>query len=73
VGGLPAFVLYAGIAPGLIGEAQINFIVPANVPPGPQPVMVTVGGVSSPPVTLTVQAAVITSSIQNLAEEKGSK
>jgi uncharacterized protein (TIGR03437 family) len=73
VGSLPAFVLYAGIAPGLIGEAQINFIVPANVPPGPQPVIVTVGGVSSPPVTLTVQVPVITSSIQSLAEEKGSK
>jgi uncharacterized protein (TIGR03437 family) len=55
VGGIPAFVQYAAISPGLIGVAQVNFLVPANVPTGPQPVVVTVNGVASPPVNLAVQ------------------
>ena len=55
VGGVPAFVQYGGLAPGLIGTAQVNFIVPLTVPAGVAPVVVTVGGVSSPPVNLTVQ------------------
>jgi hypothetical protein len=33
---------------------QVTFVVPA-VSLGPQPVIVTVGGVASPPATLTVQ------------------
>jgi uncharacterized protein (TIGR03437 family) len=55
VGGVPAFVQVAVLAPSLIGTAQITFIVPAGVAPGPQPVVVAVGKASSPPVTLTVQ------------------
>ena len=55
VGGVPAFVQYGGLAPGLIGTVQVTFIVPPNVPAGVQPVVVTGGGVSSPPVNLTVQ------------------
>ena len=54
VGGAPAFLQFAGIAPGLVGVAQVNFTVPLSIPPGPQPVVVTVGGVSSPPVNLMV-------------------
>jgi uncharacterized protein (TIGR03437 family) len=34
---------------------QINFTVPSNAPTGPQPVVVTAGGVSSVAETLTVQ------------------
>jgi len=56
VGGVPAFVQYGGLAPGLIGTTQVNFLVPPTVSPGVQPVVVTVGGVSSPPVNLTVLA-----------------
>jgi uncharacterized protein (TIGR03437 family) len=55
VGGIPAFIQFAGIPVGLIGTAQLNLILPASVPSGKQPVIVTVNGVSSPPVTLTVQ------------------
>jgi uncharacterized protein (TIGR03437 family) len=55
VGGVPAFLQFVGIGPSLVGAAQVNFTVPASVPPGPQPVVVTVGGVASPPVNLTVQ------------------
>lgn len=56
IGGVQAFLQYGGLAPGLIGTAQVNFIVPTSVPAGVQPVVVTVGGVSSLPVNLTVQA-----------------
>src|SRR5262249_1886086 len=55
VGGLPALMQFAAIPPGLIGVAQINFVVPANVAAGVQPVVVTVGGVASAPVSITVQ------------------
>jgi uncharacterized protein (TIGR03437 family) len=48
--------LFAGIPTGLVGMTQIDFAVPANAPLGPQPVVVTVGSVSAPPVTLTVLA-----------------
>jgi uncharacterized protein (TIGR03437 family) len=54
VGGVPATVSFAGIPSGLVGVSQIDFTVPAAVPPGPQPVVVTVGSVSAPAVTLTI-------------------
>ena len=55
VGGVPATVLFVGIIPGVAGEMQLNFQVP-TVPAGALPVVVTVGGNSSPPVSLTVTA-----------------
>jgi len=48
--------LFYGIPSGFVGVTQINFTVPANAPLGPQPVVVTVGGVQSNAVTLTVTA-----------------
>ncbi len=54
VGGIPAFVQFVGLGPGKIGTTQINFIVPQNVPLGPQQVVVTIGGISSPPATIDV-------------------
>jgi uncharacterized protein (TIGR03437 family) len=54
VGGVPAEVVFAG-NPWLVGVTQVNFAVPANAPMGAQPVVVTVGGVSSAPAMLTVQ------------------
>jgi len=59
VGGVPAFVQFAGIPPGLIGTIQVNVIVPASVSVGNQPVVVTVGGVSSPAVNLMVTAGAL--------------
>jgi uncharacterized protein (TIGR03437 family) len=56
VGGVPAFIQFYGLPSGLVGVSQVNFIVPGSIKPGIQPVVVTVGGVSSPPVNLTVQA-----------------
>jgi uncharacterized protein (TIGR03437 family) len=57
VGGVPAFVQFAGTASSLIGITQVNIVVPASVPVGNQPVVVTVGGAASPPVNLVVQPA----------------
>jgi uncharacterized protein (TIGR03437 family) len=54
VGGVPALLQFAGLAPGNIGATQVNFYVPASLS-GPQPVVVTVGGASSPPVNVTVK------------------
>ena len=54
VGGVPAAIDFAGVPGGLVGTTQINFTVPANAALGPQPVVVTVGGVASPPVNLTI-------------------
>ena len=55
VGGVPANIQFAGIPRGLVGVTQINFTVPPTAPLGNQPVVVTVGGVPSAPVILTVQ------------------
>jgi len=56
VGGIQAPVVFRGIIPGTAGVTQVNFTIPANTPTGIRPVVVTVGGVSSPPVNLTVNA-----------------
>jgi len=54
VGGVAAPLYFAGIPRGLVGVTQVNFTIPANAPLGKQPLVVTVGGVASPPVYLTV-------------------
>jgi uncharacterized protein (TIGR03437 family) len=56
VGGLPAQVFYAGIAPGLVqGVMQINVAVPSAVVPGPSvPVVVTVDNAISNTVTIAI-------------------
>jgi len=56
VGGVPAFLQFLGLAPNLIGTTQVNFLVPATLAPGPQPIVVTIGGASSPPVNMTIGA-----------------
>jgi uncharacterized protein (TIGR03437 family) len=55
VGGVPAFVQTAAAAPGKVGVLQVNFIVQASTPTGAQPVVVTIGGVESRAVGVTVQ------------------
>ena len=59
VGGkpVPLPLQFNAITVGLVGVVQINFIVPAGVPAGRQPVVVTIGGAPSPTVYLTVAAA----------------
>ena len=57
VAGEPATIVFDGIVPGFIGVTQVNFKIPSDVATGVQPLVVTVGGVSSAPVNLTVTAA----------------
>jgi uncharacterized protein (TIGR03437 family) len=55
IGGVPApQVNFSGLTPTAIGLYQINVVVPANVPTGVQPVIVTIGGVASDPVNLPI-------------------
>ena len=46
---------FIGIPSWGVGVTQINFTIPSNAPTGPQPVVVTVGGVPSNAATITVQ------------------
>ena len=55
IGGQDATVTFAGLAPELAGLMQVNLLLPA-VPPGDQPLVVTVGGVPSNTVTVSVGA-----------------
>lgn len=55
IGGVNASVAYAGLAPGFVGLYQVNAEVPAGLPSGNQPVVITVGGVSSSIALLPVQ------------------
>jgi len=54
VGGTPATVQFIGITPGLAGVVQVNFVVPTSIGTGVQPVMVSLGGVSSPAAMITI-------------------
>jgi uncharacterized protein (TIGR03437 family) len=54
IGGVPAIIAFIGIPSGLVGVTQINYTVPAGVPAGLQPVVVTVGGAASPAANLTI-------------------
>jgi uncharacterized protein (TIGR03437 family) len=54
VGGVPAIVQSDGLAVLTAGTTQVNFYVPASLSAGSQPVVVTVGGVASPAVNVTV-------------------
>jgi uncharacterized protein (TIGR03437 family) len=56
IGGKAAAVAFAGLAPGFTGLYQINVVVPGGVTPGSAvPVVITVAGQSSVPVTIAVQ------------------
>jgi uncharacterized protein (TIGR03437 family) len=46
LGGMPAKVLFAGMAPGFVGLVQLNFEVP-TLAPGEYPIQVTIGKVQS--------------------------
>ena len=53
VGGSPAVVQFAGMAPGSVGLVQINFVTP-NISPGDYPMQVTIGSAASNQPLLTV-------------------
>jgi len=54
VGGVDAATSYVGVPSWSVGVLQINFTVPLTAAPGPQLVVVSVGGVASAGATLTV-------------------
>ncbi len=55
VGRASAPIQFVGIPPELVGVVQINFAVPSGLASGAQTVVVSIGGVSSVPATLTIQ------------------
>ena len=55
IGGVPALLQFAGLSPGTLGTTQVNFYIPANAKAGPQAVVVTINGVASPPLNMTVK------------------
>jgi uncharacterized protein (TIGR03437 family) len=56
IGGAEAVVLFSGLAPGSVGEYQVNALVPAQSSKGEAvPVVIAIGGVSSNVVTMAVQ------------------
>ncbi|MGC9947192.1 MAG: hypothetical protein ABSF64_12555 [Bryobacteraceae bacterium] len=57
VGGVPATVIFAGLAPGFVGEYQVNALVPAAAPMGNSvPVAISMDGAASNTVTIAVGA-----------------
>ena len=44
IGGRPAQVLFAGLAPGYVGLMQANLLIPNDAPAGAQPVVLTIRG-----------------------------
>jgi len=48
IGNVPAQVLFSGLTPGTAGVYQINLVVPSGVPAGTAPLVVNIGGESSP-------------------------
>ena len=56
IGGRTATILFAGLTPGFAGLYQVNATVPEGVAPtGQVPVVLTVAGQQSPPVTIAVR------------------
>jgi uncharacterized protein (TIGR03437 family) len=53
IGGQPAAIYFAGLAPGLIGVLQMNILIP-DVAPGDQPFEVTIGGVAAAITVLSI-------------------
>jgi len=56
IGGVPAQVAWSGLAPGAVGEYQVNVFVPANIPTGNAvPLILSIEGVASNTVEIPVQ------------------
>lgn len=55
VGGVPATVLYSGLAPGFVGLYQINIQVPDNAPSGNASLVLSMGGTETAPMAIPVR------------------
>jgi uncharacterized protein (TIGR03437 family) len=54
VGGVQVFLQSVTLVGGQFGTVQVSLIVPASLTAGVYPVVVTIGGVASPPAKLTI-------------------
>ena len=55
IGGQPASVAFAGLAPGFAGLYQVNVAVPAGITGDSVPIVLTVANASSPAVTVAIR------------------
>jgi minor extracellular serine protease Vpr len=55
IGSQRADVLFSGMTPGTVGLYQVNARIPANAASGPQPVVITINGIASKPVSIPVE------------------
>jgi uncharacterized protein (TIGR03437 family) len=55
IGGVSAPVQFAGLTPGFTGLYQVNLTIPTVAPSDTAPLVLTVGGQASQPVTLAVK------------------
>jgi len=55
IGGQPASVVFAGLAPGFVGLMQMNIVVPAALAPGTYPLAITVDGQAANTATVTIR------------------
>jgi len=55
VGGQPAKIAFAGLAPGFVGLLQMNLVIP-DIASGEQPLQVSIGGIAANPTVLSVKA-----------------
>ena len=54
IGGQPATVLFAGLAPGYAGLYQVNLVVP-QIAPGDYPVQISAGDATSNTATISIR------------------
>jgi adhesin/invasin len=54
IGGAPATVVFAGLAPGFAGLYQVNMLVP-QLSPGRYPLQVSIGGTGSNTAYINIQ------------------
>jgi len=55
VGGIEANITFAGLVPGAPGVYQVNFTLPHGLAAGDQPLVLTIGSSSTPPLPLSVR------------------
>jgi uncharacterized protein (TIGR03437 family) len=55
IGGVPATVLFSGLAPGLTGVWQINVLLPEGTPSGRVPVSISYEGADLKSVSVSVE------------------
>ncbi len=55
IAGQQAQAAYVGLAPGFVGLGQANLLVPQDAAAGLAPVVLTIGGHASPPLTIAIE------------------